>query len=99
MTKRGRPGVKVNWFKGGKSLVFETPKEGTGTNGVFMPGEWTFKTKKKEVLKVNNGSLQFMGLGKKRWKTVKEGQSVTITAGKKFKVKAVIKTPYTCLYY
>ncbi|NLF42669.1 MAG: pyrimidine/purine nucleoside phosphorylase [Bacteroidales bacterium] len=86
------------YFNGNvKSIGFEDA-EGPATIGVMAAGEYEFGTSKKEFMTVVSGSLTVMLPESTEWVTYKPGQTFTVDANKKFKVKTQTSTSYLCLY-
>jgi purine/pyrimidine-nucleoside phosphorylase len=61
-------------------------------------GEYEFGTSSVEVMTVTSGKLSAMMPGSDKWGHYGPGQSFTIAANQKFKVKADEETSYLCLY-
>lgn len=86
------------YFNGNvKSIGFEDA-EGPATIGVMAAGEYEFGTSKKEFMTVVSGSLTVMLPESTDWVTYTPGQTFTVDANKKFKVKTQTSTSYLCLY-
>ncbi len=90
---------KVNeYFEGRvKSLGFTTA-EGAATIGVMAAGDYEFGTATVEVMTVVSGRLAAQLPGETAWGSYGPGESFTVEAGKKFKVKAGEDTAYLCRY-
>ena len=93
------PMFKVNeYFNGNvKSLAF-TAVDGPATVGVMAAGQYEFGTSTVEVMTVVSGKLDAMLPGESKRKTYAQGQSFTVAANVKFKVKTQEQTAYLCLY-
>jgi uncharacterized protein YaiE (UPF0345 family) len=90
---------KTNEYFGGKvkSIAFTTV-QGPATVGVMAVGEYEFGTSSVEVMTVTSGKLSAILPGNEEWSHYGPGQSFTIAANQKFKVKADEETSYLCLY-
>ena len=90
---------KTNEYFGGKvkSIAFTTG-QGPATVGVMAVGEYEFGTSTVEVMTVTSGKLSAMLPGAAKWNDYSAGQSFTIAANQKFKVKTDEETSYLCLY-
>jgi len=90
---------KVNEYFGGnvKSIAFSTD-QGPATVGVMAQGEYEFGTSTIEVMMVTSGKLSILLPSEHKWSEYGQGQSFTISANQKFKVKAIQETSYLCLY-
>jgi uncharacterized protein YaiE (UPF0345 family) len=91
--------LKVNeYFNGNVKSIGFKEGEGAATVGVIAPGEYEFGTSTIEVMTVISGKLGAMLPGANAWKDFGSGQSFTVSAGQKFKVRASVDTAYLCLY-
>jgi purine/pyrimidine-nucleoside phosphorylase len=90
---------KTNEYFGGKvkSIAFTTA-QGPATVGVMAVGEYEFGTSTVEVMTVTSGKLSAILPGSGQWSHYSSGQSFTIAANQKFRVKADEETSYLCLY-
>jgi purine/pyrimidine-nucleoside phosphorylase len=90
---------KTNEYFDGKvkSIAFQ-PAQGPATVGVMAVGEYEFGTSTIEVMTVTSGKLAAMLPGSSKWTTYGAGESFTVAANQKFKVKADQETSYLCLY-
>lgn len=90
---------KTNEYFDGKvkSIAFQ-PAEGPATVGVIAPGEYEFGTATLEIMTVTSGKLSALLPGQTSWSSFGPGQSFTVPAKQKFKVKATEDTSYLCLY-
>jgi uncharacterized protein YaiE (UPF0345 family) len=90
---------KVNEYFGGKvkSIAFST-QQAPATIGVIAAGEYEFGTATVEVMTVVSGKLSAMLPAAAKWVDYTAGQSFTVAANEKFKVKAESDTSYLCLY-
>jgi len=80
-----------------KSIALESV-EGKTTIGVMAAGEYEFGTSSLEIMTVLAGKLEVMLPGETAWKEYKKFESFVVAKDVKFKVKALIDTPYLCLY-
>lgn len=90
---------KINEYFGGKvtSISFTTAK-GPATVGVMAVGEYEFGTATVEVMTVTSGKISAILPGSTTWNDYGIGQSFTIAANQKFKVKADEEASYLCLF-
>ena len=90
---------KINEYFGGKvtSISFTT-SQGPATVGVMAVGEYEFGTSTVEVMTVTSGKLSAMLPDAAKWTDYNPGQSFTIAANQKFKVKADEESSYLCLF-
>jgi purine/pyrimidine-nucleoside phosphorylase len=99
MYAKGDIMIKVNEYFNGtvKSLGLQTA-EGPATVGVMNSGEYEFGTSTQEIMKVVSGKLTVQLPGEKNWQDFTDGQSFTVAAEQKFKLKVVVDTAYICWY-
>ncbi len=90
---------KVNeYFNGAvKSIAFQTQTL-PATVGVMAKGDYEFGTSQKEYMTVTSGSLTVQLPGNESWQTFTQGETFTVEANQRFKVKADVETAYLCLY-
>jgi hypothetical protein len=90
---------KVNEYFDGrvKSLAFTTA-DGPATVGVMAAGEYEFGTSTVEIMTVVSGKLLAQLPSKSQWTSYGPGDSFTVKADCKFKVKVQEDTAYLCLY-
>jgi uncharacterized protein YaiE (UPF0345 family) len=90
---------KTNEYFGGKvkSIAFQTA-QGAATIGVMAVGEYEFGTSTIEVMTITSGKLSAMLPGSNKWTNYDTGESFTVAANQKFKVRADQETSYLCLY-
>ncbi len=90
--------IKVNeYFEGKvKSLGFES-EDSRFTAGVILAGEYTFDTGQEEHFTITVGRLEIQLPGKK-WKTMKDGETVVIPPSSKFNLKVAQPVSYVCRY-
>jgi uncharacterized protein YaiE (UPF0345 family) len=90
---------KTNEYFGGnvKSIAFKTA-QCPATVGVIAPGEYEFGTSTVEIMTVITGKLSAMLPQSAKWTEYGPGKSFTVSANKKFMVKADEDTSYLCLY-
>jgi purine/pyrimidine-nucleoside phosphorylase len=91
--------LKINeYFNGNvKSIGFKT-SQCPATVGVIAPGEYEFGTSTIEIMTVITGKLYAMLPDITKWADFGPGESFTVPANKKFKVKADEDISYLCLY-
>ena len=80
-----------------KSIAFQTETL-PATIGVMAQGEYEFGTNQKEYMTVTSGSLTVQLASALEWLIFNVGETFTIEANTKFKVKATVETSYLCLY-
>jgi uncharacterized protein YaiE (UPF0345 family) len=80
-----------------KSIAFQTETL-PATIGVMAQGEYEFGTNQKEYMTVTSGLLNVLLPKASEWLTYNAGQTFTVEANTKFKVKATVETSYLCLY-
>jgi len=68
------------------------------TLGVMMPGEYEFGTDAAEIMEVLGGEMEVLLPGETEWKSFKEGESYTVPAGSRFKLKIREVADYCCSY-
>lgn len=90
---------KVNeYFDGAvKSIAFKTQTL-PATVGVMAKGDYEFGTSQKEYMTVVSGELSVQLPGSESWQTYAQGETFTVEANQRFKVKASVETAYLCLY-
>ncbi|HUU05945.1 MAG TPA: pyrimidine/purine nucleoside phosphorylase [Patescibacteria group bacterium] len=90
---------KVNEYFAGrvKSIAFDSP-EGPATIGVMAAGEYEFGTQTLEIMQVISGRLTVKLPEKDGWETFAAGQSFSVLANQKFKIKVAEESAYLCLY-
>jgi uncharacterized protein YaiE (UPF0345 family) len=91
--------LKVNeYFNGNvKSIGFAGPA-GAATVGAMAAGDYEFGTSTVEVMTVVAGTLTVQLPGEKEWRDFKAGQSFTVPAGVKFRLKLAADAAYLCEY-
>lgn len=80
-----------------KSIAFTTP-EGPATVGVMAVGEYEFGTATVELMTVTCGKLTVLLPGSENWQDFGPGETFTVQANQKFKLKVDHETSYLCLY-
>lgn len=92
--------LKVNeYFSGNvKSVAFSAP-ESPATVGVIAPGEYEFGTSQTEIMSVLTGTLWVKLPDSDSFLPYVGGQSFTVVAGKKFRVRADKDVAYLCRYF
>ncbi len=86
------------YFEGKVKSIAFTTSEGDATVGVMDVGEYEFGTSTVELMTVTNGKLDVMLPDSDEWTEITTGQTFTVEANVKFKVKADEQTSYLCLY-
>lgn len=91
--------LKVNEYFDGqvKSIALQTETL-PATVGVMEAGEYEFCTSQKEVMTMVSGDLAVLLPDASEWQIVKQGQSFSVAAQVKFKVKAATQVAYFCIY-
>lgn len=91
---------KANIYFDGKvtsrTVVFEDGS--IKTLGIMMPGVYEFGTEKKEIMEILAGKMEALIPGDSHWIVVGEGDSFTVPADTKFKVKVTDLADYCCSY-
>ncbi len=67
------------------------------TLGIMLPGEYEFGTDCNELMEILSGDLEIQLPGED-WKNVGSGDSFTVPANAKFKLKITKITDYCCSY-
>lgn len=80
-----------------KSIAFQAEAL-PATIGVMAQGEYEFGTSQKEYMTVTSGFLSVQLPESSDWITFNSGETFTVEANTKFKVKATADTSYLCLY-
>jgi len=90
---------KVNHYFDNKvsSIGFESAN-GPCTSGVMSPGEYTFSTSQKELMKVVEGELVVKLPGAEEFMSFKTGSEFNVAANQSFDVKVSTTTAYLCFY-
>ncbi|MCK5564118.1 MAG: pyrimidine/purine nucleoside phosphorylase [Planctomycetes bacterium] len=90
---------KTNEYFDGKvkSIAFRTA-DGDATVGVMDVGAYEFGTSTVELMTVTSGKLTVMLPDSDTWEEFTAGQTFTVQANTKFKVKAEGQTSYLCQY-
>ncbi len=90
--------ISVNeYFDGGvKSLGYTN--NGKSTVGVINAGEYEFGTTTPETMKIIEGEMHVMLLGKTEWTLYLSGDSFKVPANSSFKVKLNEQVSYLCKY-
>jgi uncharacterized protein YaiE (UPF0345 family) len=89
----------VNEFFGGKvkSITFYQGSQKV-TAGVMAPGEYTFNTGDKELMKVTAGSMDVKLPGSKGFVTYKAGQEYPVPPNAAFDLKVAADVSYLCYF-
>jgi purine/pyrimidine-nucleoside phosphorylase len=91
--------LKVNeYFSGNVKSISFASLESQATIGVISPGEYEFSTSQTEIMSILTGTL-YVSLGSSSFLPYIGGQSFTVPAGQKFKVKAEKDVAYLCRYF
>jgi len=64
----------------------------------MSPGEYTFSTSQKELMKVVEGELVVKLPGSEEWQAFVTGTSFNVPANESFDVKVSTPTAYLCFY-
>ena len=90
---------KVNEYFEGKvtSIAFQGEKL-PATVGVMAAGEYEFGTSQFETMTVVSGAMTVLLPDAVEWKTFQSGESFTVAANQKFKLKLQGDTAYLCTY-
>jgi uncharacterized protein YaiE (UPF0345 family) len=68
------------------------------TLGILMPGEFEFGTGDQEVMEIQAGRLDVLLPGTDAWQPITGGESFTVPANSRFKMKVHEVTDYCCHY-
>ncbi len=68
------------------------------TLGIMLPGDYEFGTDAKEMMEIMAGELEALLPGEKSWRTINGGESFTVPANSRFKLKVLEVTDYCCSY-
>lgn len=91
--------IKMNEYFGEKIKSLESiSKEGRFTTGIILPGEYNFDTIQEEHITVTLGDLDIRLSPREEWKKIQKGQTIAISAGVKFYLRADKVVAYLCLY-
>ena len=90
---------KVNEYFEGKvtSIAFQGEAL-PATVGVMAAGEYEFSTSQFETMTVVSGAMTVLLPDAVEWKTFQSGESFTVAANQKFKLKLQGDTAYLCTY-
>ncbi len=91
---------EANVYFDGKvsSRTIEFPDGTKKTLGFMLAGEYEFKTATEELMEVLNGAMDIALPGEDEFKTYSKGESFTVAANSKFKVKVSQFADYCCSY-
>ena len=91
---------KANVYFDGKvssrTIIF--PDHTKKTLGVMLPGDYEFGTADKEIMEMLGGVMEVLLPDTDKWITVKEGDSFTVPAQSRFKLKVNETADYCCSY-
>jgi len=92
--------VKANVYFGGKvtSRKFITSDGTDITLGIILPGEYEFPVDEEEIVDVTSGYAEVWLPNEDGWKRVEEGNSFTVIANSKYKIKSDGIVEYMCTY-
>ena len=68
------------------------------TLGIMLPGDYEFGTDTKEIMEIMAGELEVLLPGEKSWRTISGGESFTVPANARFKLRVLEVTDYCCSY-
>ena len=68
------------------------------TLGVMLPGNYEFKTEKREFMEIISGEMEFQLNGSQNWETIKDGMNFYVPENSSFKVKIQKLINYCCSY-
>lgn len=68
------------------------------TLGVMLPGTYAFNTADKELMEIQQGSLEVQLPDSDRWLVISAGESFEVPANAEFTVKIVETTDYCCSF-
>jgi len=91
--------LKINeYFNGKVKSIGLTNEDGKSTVGVMEEGEYEFNTSSVEHMTVVSGSLKVMQPQAVEWQSYSNGQTFTVAANVRFKVRVEEQTAYICFY-
>ena len=79
-----------------RTIIFKSGEK--KTIGIMLPGEYEFKTGKKELMEIQAGNLHVLIDGDNEWKSFSLGESFEVPANSSFKVKVKEISDYCCSY-
>lgn len=68
------------------------------TLGIMLPGEYEFGTAAAEIMEIVAGDMEVQFSGDDKWHTYKGGDSFSVDANSKFKLKVTTVADYCCSY-
>lgn len=68
------------------------------TLGIMLPGEYEFGTATAEDMEMLAGSMSVLLPGEQQWQTFSAGESFSVPANAKFKLKVAVVVDYCCSY-
>jgi len=68
------------------------------TLGLMQPGDYEFGTAQKEIMEILSGRLDVQLPGETAWQSVQGGESFTVPANSRFKLKVQELADYCCHY-
>ena len=91
---------KANVYLDGKvtSRTFFLPSGERKTAGIFLPGEYEFRTNEAEIMDVVQGSAEVLLPGETEWKKFGPGECFRIPSKSSFKLKIGEVLDYICSY-
>lgn len=69
------------------------------TLGVMLPGNYEFKTEKREFMEIFSGEMEFQLKDSQDWEIIKDGMSFYVPKNSSFKVKIKKLVNYCCSYF
>ncbi|KAA0876383.1 pyrimidine/purine nucleoside phosphorylase [Nitrincola tapanii] len=91
--------LSVNQYFDGKVMsIGFSDASGPVTSGVMAPGEYTFGTSQKELMKVTCGELVVKLPGSDTWQSFPAGTEFTVEANQSFDLQVAVPTAYLCFY-
>ncbi len=91
---------KANVYFDGKvtSRIIQFADGTKKTLGIMMPGDYEFGTEAAEIMEMLGGQMDVQLAEETEWKTYQEGDSFTVSANSKFKLKVPVVADYCCSY-
>lgn len=87
------------YFEGGvTSRTINFPGGEMKTLGIIQPGEYEFKTGKKEIMEMLAGEVEVLLAGAVNWETYGAGDSFEVPANSSFRIRSDGLADYCCSF-